>query len=123
MGLQENSSWLSNIYDAFKDTALTEFSFFDEALLDPTVYSLALDVTSSRCEHGLLVDNNIELPGKLQWRSVAQARAVRTDASHEIRNAIGSGLDVGSYRSVSALEMAGFAIRVHCVQTTLAAGC
>ena len=72
MGLQENSSWLSNIYDAFKDTALTEFSFFDEALLDPTVYSLALDVTSSRCEHGLLVDNNIELPGKLQWRSVAQ---------------------------------------------------
>ena len=72
MGLKENSSILSNIYDAFKDTFITEFSFFDEALIDPTVYSLVLEVKSNRCEHGLLVDENLELGGKLQWRSVAQ---------------------------------------------------
>ena len=74
MGLKENSSWLSNIYDAFKDTVLTELSFFDEALLDPTVYTLILEVVSNRCEHGRLVDNNIDLPGKLQWRSVSQKK-------------------------------------------------
>lgn len=65
MGLVENSSWLSNAYDALKGTFLTEFSFFNDALIDPTVYALTLEVIDDRCEHKNLVNETMSLPGKL----------------------------------------------------------
>ena len=72
VGLIENSTLLYWIYDAFKDTVLTEFSFFDESINKPTIYNIVLKVVSKQCKHGLLVDENIDFDGKLQWRAVAK---------------------------------------------------
>ena len=43
IGIYEKSIWLQNVYDVFKDTIITEFRFFDDALRNPSTYVLTLE--------------------------------------------------------------------------------
>ena len=73
MHLTEKSSALSNVYDAVKGTKVTEFRFFDDALIDQSGYAITLDV-GDKCKRDIpLVEENIDgLSGNLQWRSIAR---------------------------------------------------
>ena len=70
--MSEKSEALTSIYDAVKDTDLTEFKFFDNAIVDQAAYAITLNVKGD-CEDIPLVDESVEgLSGKLQWRSTSQ---------------------------------------------------
>ena len=69
--MSEKAEALSNVYNAVKDTKLSTFSFFDDALIDQAVYAITLDVTTTCDEEPQIVDESINGPsGNLQWRSV-----------------------------------------------------
>ena len=57
--MKEQSEWLTNIYDAFKGTIITEFRFFDDAIVDASLYTITIDVTED-CKKGPFVNENIE---------------------------------------------------------------
>ncbi len=70
MTVEESSKWLSNIYDALRETVFTEFRFFNDALEEPSIYTITLEV-EDKCVKDTLIDIDMNgLSGKLQWRSV-----------------------------------------------------
>ena len=62
--LSEQSKFLNNVYDAFKGSALTEFRFFDDTLVQQAVYLITL-VVGDTCKKGEVADPDIELSGNL----------------------------------------------------------
>ena len=69
VNVKQQNAFLSKVYDAFKGSTLTEFKFFDDALNDAATYSIKFDV-KNKCSHEPLINEDLEMPGKLQWRSV-----------------------------------------------------
>lgn len=69
--LSERSTFLSNVYDAVKGTEVTEFRFFDDALIDESIYAITLNLKET-CEQPVtLIDESIDLDGGLlQYRSI-----------------------------------------------------
>ena len=67
MPLQENSKFLSNLYKVIVNNIFTEFRFLEEVVEEAALYQITLDVTKG-CDELNLVDESIELPGKLQFR-------------------------------------------------------
>ena len=65
--LQENSKFLSNLYKVIVNNIFTEFRFLEEVVEEAALYQITLDVTKG-CDELNLVDESIELPGKLQFR-------------------------------------------------------
>ena len=70
VGIYEKSQWLSNVYDITKNSILTEFRFFDDAILDPSIYSIMFEV-SSECRHEPIINEDMDdLPGYLQYKNI-----------------------------------------------------
>ena len=65
--LQENSKFLSNLYKVIVNNIFTEFRFLEEVVEEAALYQITLNVTKG-CDELNLVDESIELPGKLQFR-------------------------------------------------------
>ena len=62
--LVENSKFLSNLYQVIVNNIFTEFRFLEEVVEEAALYQITLDVKKG-CEELNLVDESIELPGKL----------------------------------------------------------
>ena len=67
--LSEKASVLSNVYDALKDTELTEFRFFDDTLVKQAVYVISLYI-GEVCIKGDVTDKDVEIDGQFQYRSI-----------------------------------------------------
>ena len=67
--LREKSTFLETIYDVVEGSAVAEFKFFDETLKDESIYSMKLKV-SETCKESPLVDESLQIDGRLQVRSV-----------------------------------------------------
>ena len=67
--VKQQNTFLSKVYDVFAGTTITEFKFFDDAIVEPATYSIKFDV-STKCSHEPLIDEDISMPGKLQVRSI-----------------------------------------------------
>ena len=65
--LVENSKFLSNLYKVIVNNIFTEFRFLEEVVEEAALYQITLDVKKG-CDELNLVDETIELPGKLQFR-------------------------------------------------------
>ena len=85
MPLREKSTFLETVYDVVEGTAVAEFKFFDDALKDEAIYSLKLKV-SDTCVKGPLVEESLELDGRLQTRSVGQEALDRRIAEEDFVN-------------------------------------
>ena len=67
--LREKSTFLETIYDVVEGSAVAEFKFFDDTLKDESIYSMKLKVGET-CKESPLVDESLQIDGKLQVRSV-----------------------------------------------------
>jgi len=106
--LAENSELLSNVYDAVQGSAVTEFRFFDDALVNQAIYQITLEV-SDKCEDGPLLDESIEGPsGLLEVRSIDTEELKEKIQQIEFVSKPGIILGNGTVRNQSRIQITQF---------------